>query len=238
MKIFAHRGYSAKYPENTMIAFKKAIEYHSDGIETDVHKTKDGKLVLIHDESIDRTSNGTGMIKDMTYDELNQYNYGYYDTKTDLPLLSELLELVKENNILLNIELKTDNYHYEGIEKDVLEMVKSYDLLDSILFSSFNIDSILITRELEPNANIGYLFENKWDERIEMVLKHNIKNIHPDYHIYDSKEIDHFHQLGIQVNSWTINDEEVMEDMQKHHLDILITNEVELGLKVKSNEIR
>ena len=74
MKIYAHRGYSGKYPENTMLAFEKAAETGCDGIELDVQLTKDGKLVVIHDESVDRTTTGTGKVKDFTYDELARFN--------------------------------------------------------------------------------------------------------------------------------------------------------------------
>lgn len=90
----AHRGYSEKYPENTMIAFVEAIEGNFDGIETDVHLTKDNRLVLIHDEKINRTSNGKGYVKDLTYDELCKYNFNYHfkEYKEKIPLLEELLD--------------------------------------------------------------------------------------------------------------------------------------------------
>ena len=127
MKKLAHRGYSYLYPENTMLAFQKAIERGFDGIETDVHLTKDGYLVLCHDETIDRTSNGKGYIKDLTLDELKQYSFSCHSQYNEkIPLLKDLLLLIKDKDILLNIELKTDVIHYQGIEKKV------YDLVDQI----------------------------------------------------------------------------------------------------------
>ena len=100
-----HRGYSEKYPENTMLAFKKAIEGNFDGIETDVHLTKDNRLVLIHDEKINRTSNGKGYVKDYTYQQLCQFNFNYRfkDIDAKIPLLEELLDYCMDKNVILNI---------------------------------------------------------------------------------------------------------------------------------------
>lgn len=99
MLLFGHRGYSDQYSENTMLAFSKAIESGFDGIETDVHKTKDGVLVLCHDEKINRTSDGKGYIKDMTYEELCAYNFGTKENPQRISLLKELLELCKGKNV-------------------------------------------------------------------------------------------------------------------------------------------
>ena len=108
MLLFGHRGYSDQYSENTMLAFSKAIESGFDGIETDVHKTKDGVLVLCHDEKINRTSDGKGYIKDMTYEELCAYNFGTKENPQRISLLKELLELCKGKNVKINLEIKTN----------------------------------------------------------------------------------------------------------------------------------
>ena len=108
MLLLGHRGYSDQYSENTMLAFSKAIESGFDGIETDVHKTKDGVLVLCHDEKINRTSDGKGYIKDMTYEELCAYNFGTKENPQRIPLLKELLELCKGKNVKINLEIKTN----------------------------------------------------------------------------------------------------------------------------------
>ena len=109
-KNFAHRGFSGKYPENTLLAFSKAIEEGVDGIENDVHLTKDGVLVVMHDELVDRTTNGKGYIKDKTYEELAQLDASYIFKEygpQKVPTLREYLELVKDTDIITNIELKT-----------------------------------------------------------------------------------------------------------------------------------
>ena len=122
MLLLGHRGYSDQYSENTMLAFSKAIESGFDGIETDVHKTKDGVLVLCHDEKINRTSDGKGYIKDMTYEELCAYNFGTKENPQRIPLLKELLELCKGKNVKINLEIKTNKIQYPGIELESYQM--------------------------------------------------------------------------------------------------------------------
>ena len=112
MKKLAHRGYSAKYPENTMEAFIKAYEQGFDGVETDVHLTLDDELVLIHDEKINRTSTGKGYVKDHTLKELRNYNFNYKAYgEYPIPTLKELLEFIQDKEFVVNIELKTDVIH-------------------------------------------------------------------------------------------------------------------------------
>ena len=123
-KNFAHRGFSGKYPENTLLAFSKAIEEGVDGIENDVHLTKDGVLVVMHDELVDRTTNGKGYIKDKTYEELAQLDASYIFKEygpQKVPTLREYLELVKDTDIITNIELKTGVFEYTGIEQKVYD---------------------------------------------------------------------------------------------------------------------
>ncbi|MHA1847424.1 MAG: glycerophosphodiester phosphodiesterase family protein, partial [Promethearchaeota archaeon] len=120
--VIAHRGYNAKYPENTLLSFKKGLEVGSDGIELDVHSSLDGKLVVMHDEKLERTTNGFGKISEVSYDD--------YISKLDagngehVPLLEEALELCKENNALINIEIKA-----RDIEKQVIDLVKHHGML-------------------------------------------------------------------------------------------------------------
>lgn len=111
MKIFAHRGYSGKYPENTILAFKKALDIGVDGIELDVHKSKDGKLVVIHDEDIKRTFDGEGLIKDYTLKELQDFKCKdlkfFNNEECKICTLEDVIKLIKNENITLNIEAKS-----------------------------------------------------------------------------------------------------------------------------------
>ena len=225
MKRFAHRGYSELYPENTMLAFIKAVEKGFDGIETDVHLTKDGYLVLCHDETIDRTSNGHGYIKDMTLHELRQYNFSNNrDVICDIPLLSDLLEYLQDQHIFLNIEIKTDQIHYKGIEQKVLNLVSQYHLEDYVLYSSFNIQSLLVLQSINPSVYLGYLFSNHVKENIEKVKKYKLTALHPRYNLVDHRLIQSMKKENIKMVVWTIPNIKTYKQFEKEDIDIGISN--------------
>lgn len=222
----AHRGYSDKYPENTMLAFKKAIEGNFDGIETDVHLTKDNYLVLIHDEKINRTSNGKGYIKDLTYQELCNYNFNYHfkEYNVKIPLLEELLDYCIDKDIILNLEIKTDKIHYQDIEKKVYEMVKKKGMLKQVIFSSFCLDSLLKLREIDSTLYLGYLFENNYLINKELVLKYKFNAAHPKYIFLNEQEIKDYNEANVDVNTWTVNDFEIMDFLVEAGVRTIITN--------------
>ena len=161
MKIYAHRGSSGTHPENTLLAFKQVKNLPIFGIEFDVHLTKDGELVVIHDEKINRTSNGKGYIKDLTLSELKTYDFGSwfsYKFKGErIPTLSEVLEIFSTTRHHINIELKTDIINYEGIVNKVIELVHSLDFQSRIVISSFNHDTIREVKQLAPHIETAVL---------------------------------------------------------------------------------
>ena len=122
-KIFAHRGSKGKYPENTLLSFEKALEEKADGIEIDVHLTKDGEVAVIHDEKLERTTNGKGYVKDFTLAELKKLDAGQGQ---QIPSLKEVFMLLKNTGTELNIELKTGSVDYKGIESKVLAVADEY----------------------------------------------------------------------------------------------------------------
>ncbi len=221
----AHRGFSDRYPENTLEAFVQAYKEGFDGAETDVHLSKDGRLVLIHDESIKRTSNGDGYVKDMTLEELRQYNYkykneGYYA----IPLLEELLSFIKGKDYILNIEIKTDRFHYEGIEEKVVRMVYDYGVEKQIMYSSFYLPSLLKIRELDDQAYIGYLIEDSYEKRYQELLDNNIKAIHPRYDFLNENTMQQLKENHIIVASWTIPNKLEYERLEKLGVHACISN--------------
>lgn len=153
MKIYAHRGSSGTKPENTLAAFRDAANLNIYGVELDVHLTKDGKIVVIHDESIDRTSNGTGYIKDMTLSELRAFDYGSWFSPDfageKIPTLEEVLEIFKNTSHHVNIELKSDVFPYEGLGHKVLHVIESLQLAERVVVSSFDHEAI---REFKKSA--------------------------------------------------------------------------------------
>ena len=162
MKVYAHRGSSGTHPENTVAAFRAAAGLPVHGVEFDVHMTKDGELVVIHDETINRTSNGTGFIKDMTLEELKGYDFGsWFSPKfkgESIPTLREVLYVFKDTKHHINIELKSDVFPYEGMERKVLEMLKEYRLENRVVISSFNHEMIRSFKQLAPHIEVAILF--------------------------------------------------------------------------------
>lgn len=143
MMVAAHRGDSAHFPENTMAAFRAAIEVGVDMIETDVRLTNDGVPVLMHDKTVDRTTDGTDDVKDMTFAELRALNAGTEELPQQIPTLSELLELLQGTGVTLNLEIK--EYHEEGNEARSREcvdkcvaLIERYDMEEMMLFNSFD----------------------------------------------------------------------------------------------------
>ena len=225
---FAHRGFSGKYPENTMIAFEKALESGCEGIEMDVHFTKDKEIVIIHDEKIDRTSNGSGLIKDMTYEELCKIDFSYiYTDKVGfckIPTLREYFELVKDKDIITNIELKTGIYEYDGIEKAVYELIKEYGLEDKILISSFNHNSVMRMKEIAPEMKYGFLSETWILETGEYLNRYGIEAYHPDFHMLTDTEVKDLRDHNIKINTWTVNEYEDIQRMIDIDAEGIISN--------------
>lgn len=141
IKVWAHRGASGYAPENTMDAFRKAIEMKADGIELDVHLTKDGEVVVIHDEVLDRVSDGTGRVQDFTCNELKNFNFNKLHPEykeEEIPTLEEVYQLIKPTDLTINVEMKTGNTFYPGMEDKVLELTKKYDMMDRIIVSLYD----------------------------------------------------------------------------------------------------
>ncbi|WP_245237043.1 glycerophosphodiester phosphodiesterase family protein, partial [Paenibacillus ihuae] len=159
---FAHRGASAVCPENTMAAFRKSLELGATGIETDVQMSSDGGLVLIHDESLNRTAGAEGYVKDRTLSQLLELNAGSWfgpEFKDErLPTLEELLDLLQKRDTVLNIELKNGIFMYPGMEEKVIAAVRDYGMSERVVLSSFNHYSLAYCKSLAPEIRTGILY--------------------------------------------------------------------------------
>lgn len=146
MKIYAHRGCSGTHPENTLAALKAAAELPVDGVEIDVHLTKDGEIVVIHDEKINRTTDGKGYVKDMTLAELRKFDCGSWFSEKwkgeRIPTLDEVLEVFKETTHRINIEIKSDIFPYDSLVNKVVDLAEKKEMSDRIIISSFNHEDI------------------------------------------------------------------------------------------------
>ncbi len=226
MKKLAHRGYSAKYPENTMVAFMKAYEVGFDGVETDVHLTSDGEMVLIHDEKINRTSTGKGYVKDMTFSELRQYNYCYqFEEHYDIPTLAELLDFIKDKDFVVNIELKTDVVHYEGIEEKVYRLVKEKGVESKVYYSSFYLPSVMKMKELDHHIYVGYLMEHHYNKKFQELVENHIEAFHPRYQFLNGLRTTQLRLLHKKIAVWTVPSLKEYKRLKELGVDIIISNE-------------
>lgn len=161
MKIYAHRGASGTRPENTLAAFEKAAGLAIHGVELDVHLSKDGELVVIHDETIDRTSNGVGYVKDLTLAELRAYDYGSWFNDEfageTIPTLAEVLEIFQLTTHHVNIELKSDIFPYEGMGEKVLYLVEKMGMADRLVISSFDHEAVRHFKKIAPHIEVAIL---------------------------------------------------------------------------------
>lgn len=239
MKVFAHRGFSGKYPENTMLAFKKAAEVGCYGIELDVQLTKDDEIVIMHDETIDRTTSGTGNVRDYTYQELCLVDcYGKFEGEYEfqrIPTLREYLTWVKDTGLVTNIELKNSVYYYEHLEEKVIDMVREFKMEDRVIFSSFNLVSINKCKKMLPEVPMGYLMEVRMDNMGFFTKENGVEYYHPDKNYLTEEMVQDCHAHGIGVNVWTVNKKDLMKQLNSWNVDGIFTNfpdrAKELGLE-------
>lgn len=162
MKIWAHRGCSQMYPENTLLAFGKAAELEGlTGIELDIQLTRDGRMAVCHDEKVDRTTDGTGELRKYTMAELKELKINAGEGKYErIPEIDEVLDLLEHRmraGLRLNIELKNSVFPYEGMEEKIVELVHRRGLEKRVVYSSFYARSLEWIRRLDPEAELGIL---------------------------------------------------------------------------------
>ncbi len=238
---FAHRGASGDYPENTLLAFEEGIKCGASGIELDVHKTKDNKIVVIHDEDIERTFKGKGLVKDFTLNELKEFNTRkelFKNFKTSkIPTLEEVLNLIKNSNVILNIELKTDEIHYEGIEEDVINLINKYKMNNKVIISSFNPKSIKICKEINEEIKTGLLYYKPMEDVIEFAKSLKADAIHPDLRLVSKELIDEAHKNNLEVNVYTVDAPIYMRKLIEAKADGIFTNYPALLDEIMKEEV-
>ena len=234
--IFAHRGASAYAPENTLEAFDLAAKMGAHGVELDVHICKSGELVVAHDETIERVSDGEGAIRDMTLSELKALHFNrvhpeYKDAR--IPTLQEVFQLLKPTGLRVNTELKNSYIDYPDLEKRVIELAAKESMLDRVLFSSFSHRSMLRVKAIDPKLPCGLLYEASMITPWAYAVALGEDAIHPHFSevLLPGGECTLAHKAGIAVNPWTVNSREDLEAVLREGADILITNYPDVGLE-------
>lgn len=239
-KIIAHRGSKGTHPENTLAAFKEAVRVKADGIELDIQLSKDKQLVVIHDETVDRTTNGHGDVGQLTLAELKKLDAGSWFKQNpivqEIPTLEEVLDLLVKEQFqgLLNIELKTDNIHYEGIEQLLVKVMEAQKWPFKYMYSSFYMPSLKKIDELKKNQNLAAIFfmSQEAEEQAEQIAF--IQGIHP--HI--QWVIDHLDRLANfpkAIRPWTVNEKEQMVFCYKQKITAFHTDFPEKALKIRDS---
>lgn len=231
--ILAHRGANKVAPQNTLPAFIKAVEFKADGIETDVHLTKDGEIVICHNYTVDDTSNGTGIIDGMTFEELRSLDFGSYFSEefrgVTLPTLTELLNVVRDMT-LINIEIKAPK-RKNDIVKRVIDEVHRFGIQNNTIISCFDPECIRESKEIDPFIKTGLLYET--GELGTEIMNFgvaaycrqlNADAAHPEHILLTEELVKELHENGLAVNPWTVNDYEDILKYTSWGCDALISN--------------
>jgi glycerophosphoryl diester phosphodiesterase len=231
--IVAHRGYKKKYPENTLVAFQAAMDAGAPMIELDVTLSRDRKIIVIHDATLDRTTNGHGAVHDYTLEELKQLDAGSWFhprfANQRLPELSEVLELVN-GRVITNIEIKSHAYepHHppDAIENQVVDLVKKKNWQDSILISSFDSNVLEQISLMEAPPQIALISKSPLERNTVEICKHlNMFSWHPDQQIVTPRQVRKLHVAGIRVFPYKVDTPENCARMIGLKVDGVITDD-------------
>jgi len=209
-----HRGAKGYVLENTLSSFQKAIDLNVEGIELDVHLSADNQVMVIHDETIDRTTNGSGKVNDLTSSELKKHK---------IPILEEVIELVNKK-CWINIEIKDKKatpFVLSIIENSIEELGWNYNLFQ---ISSFDWTVLEAIAQLNPSIQLGVLTEKSTSEAFEFAKKINAFSINPFFELIDQETVALWQQNGFKVFPWTVNQEEDINFVKSLHVNGIISD--------------
>jgi len=213
--VVAHRGASGVAPENTLLAFQIAYDIGADMIELDVQQTEDGELVCIHDYEVDRTTNGSGAVAELSFREIREFDAGQGQR---VPTLAEGLDFCR-GKLKVNIELKV-----VGIEKQVLSLVYERDMVSAIMLSSFLHGSLIDARDLDTDVTIAILVSKIKDGIVNYLNELNANALNPNFQEVNSDLVSELHQNKMQIFPWTVNEPVIIKQLYKNGVDGLITD--------------
>ncbi|WP_419394044.1 glycerophosphodiester phosphodiesterase [Cytobacillus praedii] len=228
----AHRGAAGYAPENTIAGFDLAVEMKADYIEIDVQRSKDGEIIVIHDTTVDRTTDGTGKVGDLTFEQLRSLDAGSWKGEQfagePIPTFEEILDRY-HGKVGILIELKAPEL-YPGIEKQVAEALKERNLdkpqNEKIIIQSFNFESMKSMDQLLPKVPIGVLTSNLKDTTAEALQEFSTYAdwFNPSYVIVTEELVNQVHSLGMQIGSWTVRSQEAADFLFDMKVDAIITD--------------
>lgn len=228
MKIWAHRGASAAAPENTMEAFSLAAQMGADGIELDIQLSADGEVVVLHDETVDRTSSGSGRVCDLTLAQLRELDFScgmaaYAGAR--IPTLREVYAAFAKSGMFFNVEIKCEQGDYRTLCEKALVLEKEAGMAGRVLYSSFNWDAMREVRALCPQAETALLYERALWSPQNYALQLGAGAVHPSgYTLLVPGVVRRCHKKGVRVHAWTIDSPFALRQMARMGVDAVITN--------------
>lgn len=228
---WAHRGASGHAPQNTLAAFLLAAEMGADGIELDVHLTQDGEVVVIHDDTIDATTDGHGRVGDLSLAELQAFDAGSsFDASfagESIPTLQQVFDAVG-HRLLVNVEIKAEaGPRPSYLEAEVVRLIEDNQMTGRVIISSFAPASLRRVRRLNPRLPLGFLYappEPAFLPRLLSLLGTPYQALHPYYRLVDARYVAQARRRGLRVNVWTVNEADDMRRMRELGVDGIITN--------------
>lgn len=227
--VVGHRGAAGVEPENTIRGFRYALELGVDYTECDVHLTKDNRLIVMHDETVDRTTNGTGAIRDLTFAEIRSLDAGKGE---GVPTLSEVLEVVKNKAILL-IELKG-----ERVEKQAVQTVKKMNMDEQVVFTSFHLDRIHKVKRIDHSLKVGVIFGQPPEDFCQQALDAGAVGIGINYNSLDQDLVDEAHSHELDVRAWNPDTVPDMKKMIDFGVDGVSSNRPDLLVPLVRSSVK
>lgn len=215
---YAHRGASEYLPENTFLSFYNGIYMGANGIETDVQMTKDGVLVLFHDDTIARMTGKEGLLKEYTFSELQEFNVTAHGYNDKIVALEDFLKHFAHFPLTFAIELKSD------VAKETAEMLRKYNMHQKTVVTSFNYNYIKEFRETAPEFRIGWLVHNLDPETVEKLKAINGEEICPKAELLTKEIVHSLHGQGFNVRAWGVFNEEIMKNAVESGADGMTVN--------------
>jgi glycerophosphoryl diester phosphodiesterase len=234
--VFGHRGAKAYAPMNTLPAFELAAEQGADGVELDVHFSKDRALVVLHDFTVDGTTDGSGHVKELTLAQLKALDaggwFGETFKNTRIPTLDEVFTAVGQK-LYINVEIKVESGDTAGLEQAVAERIARFGMQRRVIVSSFNFPVLQRFRQTMPEVPIGFLYEEPMHDSQVFALLQNadFEALHPRHTLIDANSMQRAKDIGYRVNTWTVNEPARAVELRDLGVDLIISDNPDVILR-------
>lgn len=226
--LIAHRGASGEAPENTLAAFQRAIELKSDFVELDIQFYRAGKAVVIHDETVERTTNGRGRIAEMSLEEIRKLDagswFGAHFAGEKIPTLEDVIELVKPSSTQLLIEIKKGKDLPVGFAKTLVQVTRTHQMISRVIVQSFDHEAVQLVKTAEPSITTAAVIDYRSPDPVSQVKAAGAEILAIKWTLTTRNIVESAHQNGVRVFVWTVNQTENLQKMLALRVDGIITN--------------